>query len=111
MINALNGLASTILQRLQHHFSLQGQIDQQVVSSVSSTNGLIQQIYQLNSRSRPPMPMAITPRRLLDQRDTALTSLAQVIGITTTSNSDGSVNVSTADGINLGQQHLCPALL
>jgi len=101
VINSLNNLASTFSNVSGTISSLQGQIDQQVVNSVGSTNGLIQQIYQLNSQIKTASANGDNASALLDQRDTALTSLGQVIGITTTTNADGSVNVSTADGTNL----------
>jgi flagellar hook-associated protein 1 len=101
VINSLNNLASTFSNVSSTISSLQGQIDQQVVNSVGSTNSLIQQIYQLNSQIKTANANGDDSSALLDQRDTALTSLAQVIGIKTTTNSDGSVNVSTTDGVNL----------
>jgi flagellar hook-associated protein 1 FlgK len=101
VINALNGLASTFSDVSGTITSLQNQVDQQVVNSVSSTNSLIQQIYQLNSQIKTANASGDQASALLDQRDTALTNLAQVIGIKTTTNADGSVNVSTTDGVNL----------
>jgi flagellar hook-associated protein 1 FlgK len=101
VINALNDLASTFSNVYGTISSLQGQIDQQVVNSVAPTNALIQQIYQLNSQIKTANANGDNASALLDQRDTALNSLSKVIGITTTTNSDGSVNVSTADGTNL----------
>ena len=101
VMNALNGLASTFSSVSGTISSLQGQIDQQVVNSVGSTNTLIQQIYQLNAQIKTANASGDQASALLDQRDTALNNLAQVMGIKTTTNSDGSVNVSTTDGVNL----------
>jgi flagellar hook-associated protein 1 FlgK len=101
VMNALNGLASTFSNVSSTITSLQNQVDQQVVNSVGSTNTLIQQIYQLNSQIKTANASGDDASALLDQRDTALTNLAQVIGIKTTSNADGSVNVATTDGVNL----------
>jgi len=101
VMNALNGLASTFSNVSSTVTSLQNQVDQQVVNSVGSTNTLIQQIYQLNSQIKTANASGDQASALLDQRDTALTNLAQVMGIQTTTNSDGSVNVSTTDGVNL----------
>ncbi len=72
-----------------------------MVNSVGSTNTLIQQIYQLNSQIKTANASGDQASALLDQRDTALSNLSQVMGIKTTTNSDGSVNVSTTDGVNL----------
>jgi flagellar hook-associated protein 1 FlgK len=99
--NALNGLASTFSNVSGTITSLQNQVDQQVVNSVGSTNTLIQQIYQLNTQIKTANASGDDSSALLDQRDTALTSLAQVMGIKTTTNADGSVNVATTDGVNL----------
>ena len=101
VLNALNSLASTFSNVSGTITSLQNQVDQQVVNSVGSTNTLIQQIYQLNSQIKTANASGDQASALLDQRDTALTNLAQVMGIKTTTNADGSVNVSTTDGINL----------
>jgi len=101
VINALNDLASTFSNTFNTISSLQSQIDQQVVNSVGSTNQLIQQIYQLNSQIKTANANGDTSSALLDQRDTAVNQLAQVIGIQTTANADGSVNVATTDGVNL----------
>lgn len=101
VLNALNGLASSFSNVSSTITSLQNQIDQQVVNSVGSTNTLIQQIYQLNSQIKTANASGDQASALLDQRDTALTKLAQVMGIKTTTNADGSVSVSTTDGVNL----------
>jgi len=101
VLNALTGLASTFSNVSGTISSLQNQVDQQAVNSVGSTNTLIQQIYQLNTQIKTATATGDQASALLDQRDTALTNLAQVMGIQTTTNSDGSVNVSTTDGVNL----------
>jgi len=101
VLNALQGVSSDINNASGTISSLQSQIDGQVVSSVSSTNSLIQQIYQLNQQIKTANAAGDTSSALLDQRDTALTSLSAVMGIKVSQNSDGSVNVSTPDGLNL----------
>ena len=101
VMNALNGLASTFSNVSSTITSLQNQVDQQVVNSVGSTNTLIQQVYQLNAQIKTANASGDNASALLDQRDTALNSLSKVIGIKTTTNADGSVNVATTDGVNL----------
>src|SRR6185369_1547393 len=83
--------------------SLQGQVDQQAVNAISSTNGLLKQIFDLNSQIKNAMASGTSDQSsaLLDQRDVALTKLAQMVSIKTSTNADGSVNVSTGDGFNL----------
>ena len=102
MLNALQGLASDISNVSSTISSLQSQIDSQVVSSISSTNALIQQIYTLNQqiktadRDRRYLVGACSISAMM-----ALNSSSQTMGIRVSQQPDGSVNVSTTDGINL----------
>lgn len=101
VMNALNNLAADFSNVSGTISSLRGQIDQQVVNAVGPTNTLIKQIYDLNSQIRTATAAGDQSSGLLDQRDVALSNLAQVMDIKTTTNPDGSVSVSTADGVNL----------
>ncbi len=101
VMNALSSLASAFSGVSNTISALQGQIDQQAVNSIGGANTLIKQIYDLNTQIRNASATGDTASGLLDQRDVALNNLAQVIGIKTTVNVDGSVSVSTDDGINL----------
>ncbi len=80
---------------------MQNQIDNQAVNAVSSTNGLIKQIFDMNNQIRSAHASGDDASGLLDQRDVALSQLSQTLGIKTSLQPDGSINVSTADGINL----------
>ena len=101
VMNALNSLASDFSSVGGTISSMRDQIDQQVVNSISSTNTLIKQIFDLNSQIRNASAGGDQNSGLLDQRDTALNNLAQIMDIKTTPNADGSVSVATADGVNL----------
>ena len=101
VINALNGLASTFSTTFGTISSLQAQVDQQASNSIASTNTLLKQIYDLNTQIKNATISGNQPGALADQRDVALTNLAQVMGIKTSLNADGSLNVSTTDGVNL----------
>jgi len=101
VINALNDLSSTFNNVFGTISSLRSQIDQQTVSGITSTNSLLKQVFDLNTQIKNATVQSDQPSALLDQRDVALTNLANVIGIKTSANPDGSVNVSTEDGINL----------
>ena len=103
VLNALNSLASTFSNVSTTISSLQGQVDQQVVNSISSTNALLKQIFDLNAQIKNVTATGTKDQSsaLLDERDVALNKLAQVMSIKTSNNADGSVNVSTADGFNL----------
>jgi len=99
--DALSGLASTISNVSSTITQMQGQIDQQAVSSVSSTNTLIQQIYNLNTQISATTASGGNASGLQDQQQQALTSLSQAMGIKTITNANGTVTVSTTDGMNL----------
>jgi flagellar hook-associated protein 1 FlgK len=101
ILNSLSGVASDISNVSGTITSLQGQVDSQVVSSISSTNGLIKQIYDLNSQIKNATALGDSASALLDQRDVALNSLSQVMGIRVAQQPDGSLNVATTDGVNL----------
>src|SRR5262249_9770864 len=103
VMNALNTLASTFSSVSNTISSLQNQVDQQVVNGISSTNALLKQIFDLNTQIKNVTATGTKDQSsaLLDQRDVALNKLAQVMSIRTSANPDGSVNVSTADGVNL----------
>ncbi|HEX4271972.1 MAG TPA: flagellar hook-associated protein FlgK [Rhizomicrobium sp.] len=101
VVNALSGLASSISNVSGTISSMQNQIDSQAVNAISSTNSLIKQVFDLNTQIRASTASGGNPSALLDQRDVALGTLSQTLGIRTSQNSDGSLNVSTTDGINL----------
>src|SRR5262249_51213666 len=89
-----NNVSGTISQ-------LRSQVDGQVVSSIASTNNLIKQVYQLNQQIMSATAAGTSSDALEDQRDTALSSLSQVMGIKVSQNSNGTINVATNDGVNL----------
>lgn len=102
VMNALNSLAQTFSNVSNTITSLRSQVDQQAVNSISSTNTLIKQVYDLNNQIRAAAASGNgQPTALIDQRDVVLGDLAKVMGIKTSTNADSSVNVSTTDGVNL----------
>ncbi|MGZ5925083.1 MAG: flagellar hook-associated protein FlgK [Rhizomicrobium sp.] len=101
VLNSLQSLASDISNVSSTVSSLQSQVDGQVVNSISSTNALIKQIYTLNQQIKTATAIGDTSSALLDQRDNALSTLSQTMGIRVSQQSDGGLNVTTTDGINL----------
>lgn len=100
-LNSFQNLATSISSLSSQVSGLQSQVDQQVWGAVGSANTLIKQIYDLNSQIKTAQSSGDTASALLDQRDVALTSLSQVVGIRTVQQPDGSAGVMTEDGINL----------
>ncbi len=101
VLNALNNVASQISNVYNTITTLQTQVDKQVASAVPSTNALIQQIYQLNQQIKSATAQGGDSSALADQRDVALNTLSQTMGIRVNQQADGGVNVTTTDGINL----------
>lgn len=101
VMNALNNLAGNFSSVFSTISQMQGQTDQQVVGAISSTNILLKQVFELNQQIRNATVNGDTASGLLDQRDTALGTLSETLGIRTTQQPDGSVIVATADGVNL----------
>ena len=58
-------------------------MDQQVTSTVGSVNALLQQIYSLNQQIQTAQSHGNDSSGLLDQRDQAVKSLSQYIGVQT----------------------------
>lgn len=101
VMNALNGLASTFSGISDTISSLRKQIDQQASSAIGGANTLIKKIYDLNQQVRTASATGDAASGLLDQRDVALSQLAQVMDIRVVTGSDGSMSISTSDGMNL----------
>ncbi len=109
-LTAFQNLASSISTLSNGLSSVQGQVDQQVVSDVASANSLIQQIYTLNHQIQTAVASGDTSSGLLDQRDQIVQNLSTLIGVSTTQQADGQLLVSTADGVNLVGSTTCAQL-
>jgi flagellar hook-associated protein 1 FlgK len=81
--------------------NLRSSADQQVSSTVSQANTLIQQIAELNPQIQHAIITGDTGTGLLDQRDTLVQQLSQLVGVQTSIQSDGRMFVSTSDGVQL----------
>jgi len=101
VLNAFQDMASTISNLSSSITTLQNQTDQQVVASIGSVNTLIKQVYDLNQQINTANAQGDTSSGLLDQRDQAVQSLAQLVGVRTSTNPNGEITVMTQDGVNL----------
>lgn len=101
VVNAMNNLAATFSNVSNTISSMQTQVDQQVVNSIGSANTLLKQIYDLNTQIRTAGAAGSDTSGLADQRDVAVANLSKMMDVRTSENADGSVNVSTNDGMNL----------
>ena len=101
IVNAAQNFASTVSTLSTSIGALQNQVDQQVASSISPANNLMKQIYDLNNQIQTASAAGDTASALLDQRDTAINNLSQIMGIRTVQQPNGTVVVMTQDGVNL----------
>lgn len=87
-------------------------VNTQLVSAVGTINSYAQQIAQLNQRIVVAQSAGNQPANdLLDQRDQLIADLNQQIGVTTTTNSDGSLNVYIGTGQQLVVGNLASTLV
>ena len=101
IVNAMQDLASSISSISNSLSQLAVQTDNQISTSVSSANSLINQIYTLNEQIKLAYSAGAHDTAFLDQRDGAVNKLAELIDIRTVHNSDGTLMISTLDGVNL----------
>jgi flagellar hook-associated protein 1 FlgK len=100
-LGQFNSLANSISDLAGSVSGLRSSTDQQVSAVVSQANTLIKQISDLNPQIQHAIVSGDTASGLLDQRDSLVQQLSQVMGITTTTQSDGRMFVATTDGVQL----------
>ena len=101
IVSSMKSLASTISSMSGSLDDLGNQTDAQLGQSVQQASSLIKQVYDYNQLIKTSGAHGTTDTTYLDQRDTALNSLAQQMDIKVTPQDDGSVLVTTQDGLNL----------
>ncbi|MBV9993129.1 MAG: flagellar hook-associated protein FlgK [Alphaproteobacteria bacterium] len=100
-LSAFQSLATQYSSLSNQIAGLRAQADQQISGATGQINTLIKQIYDLNTQARQATIAGDTGAAVFDQRDQAVQSLAQLIGVRAQEQSDGSVAVTTDDGTSL----------
>ncbi len=77
---------------------LNSDVNTRITADVQQVNSISSQISSLNQQIAVSASSAQAPNALLDQRDQLVSNLSQLVGVTTTSNSDGSINVYVGNG-------------
>jgi flagellar hook-associated protein 1 FlgK len=99
---ALLGNASALAANLNSTSSqLQGlnsDVNTRITADVNQINSIGTQISTLNTQIAQGTGSGQAPNQLLDQRDQLVSNLSQLVGVTTTSNTDGSINVYLGNG-------------
>jgi flagellar hook-associated protein 1 FlgK len=73
-------------------------VNTRITADVQQVNSIGTQISSLNAQIAAGTGTGQTPNQLLDQRDQLVSNLSQLVGVTTTSNGDGSINVYVGNG-------------
>jgi flagellar hook-associated protein 1 FlgK len=101
VVGSMRSLANTVSSLSSSLSSLSSQIDNQLVTAVGTVNSLIKQIYDLNMQIKSATAQGQTDTSYLDQRDSAIRALSQQIDVRTTTQPDGTLQVTTQDGVGL----------
>lgn len=101
VVSALKSLATAISSMSSSLDDLANQADQQLATQIGEANTLIKQIYNYNQLITTAAVNGQTDTTYLDQRDAAIKSLAEKMDIRATAQSDGSIQITTQDGVNL----------
>jgi flagellar hook-associated protein 1 len=99
---ALLGDASALAANLNSTSSqlqeMNTDVNTRITADVNQINSISTQISTLNTQIAQSSGSGQAPNQLLDQRDELVSNLSQLAGVTTTSNSDGSINVYLGNG-------------
>jgi flagellar hook-associated protein 1 FlgK len=99
---ALLGDASALASNLNSTSSqlqeMNSDVNTRITADVNQINSISTQVSSLNTQIAQSSGSGQAPNQLLDQRDELVSNLSQLAGVTTTSNSDGSINVYLGNG-------------
>jgi flagellar hook-associated protein 1 len=98
LLGDANALAANLNSTSAQLQEMNTDVNTRITSDVSQINSLSTQIANLNAQITQSSGAGNAPNQLLDQRDQLVSSLSQLAGVTTTSNSDGSINVYVGNG-------------
>jgi flagellar hook-associated protein 1 len=98
-------LADQINAAGQQYDSMRTSVNQQISESVSQINSLTKQIATLNTQIQAASSSGQPPNQLLDQRDQAVATLSQQVGVSVVSNSSGySIFLGSGQPLVVGAQ-------
>jgi flagellar hook-associated protein 1 FlgK len=100
-LTAFQSLATQISSLSKSIDGLRTQADQQISGVVTQVNTLLKQIHDLNIQAQQATAAGDTGSGVFDQRDLAIQSLSQLIGIRTQEQADGGISIATTDGVSL----------
>jgi flagellar hook-associated protein 1 FlgK len=98
VLSSAQQMASSFNDAYSQLQTMQQSANQQIGQEISTVNTTTAQIAKLNDQIAVAVAGGGSPNQLLDQRDQAIQTLNQSIGVTTMKQSDGSVNVFLSNG-------------
>jgi flagellar hook-associated protein 1 len=98
LISSAQALAQNLNSTSSQLNGLNSDVNTRITADVQQINSISTQISNLNTQITEASGTGQSPNELLDQRDQLVSSLSQIVGVTTTSNSDGSINVYVGNG-------------
>lgn len=98
LLGDANALAQNLNSTSAQLSSLNADVNGRISSDVSQINSYSTEIAKLNRQIAASAGSGQQPNTLLDQRDQLVSSLSQLSGVSTTTNSDGSINVYVGSG-------------
>lgn len=104
-MSAAQTLASQITATGAQYDQLRQSVNQQLTTAVNQINGYTKQIADLNSQIASAAGQGQPPNQLLDQRDQAIASLSQAVGVSVVQGSNGySVFLSSGQPLVVSNQ-------
>jgi len=98
LLGDAQALASSFQSSSTQLNALNADVNTRITGDVTQINADAQSIAQLNQQIVAGSAGGQTPNTLLDQRDQLVSGLSQLVGVTTTANQDGSINVFIGNG-------------
>jgi flagellar hook-associated protein 1 len=101
VVTAAQNMAQQLNAASQGIQALRTSVQLDISSSVSAANTAMKQIANLNTQLQGLNPSDPGAATLEDQRDTAITNLSKLMGISVSTNSNNQVSVMTTSGVEL----------
>jgi flagellar hook-associated protein 1 len=101
VVTAAQNMAQQLNTTTEGIQALRTDVQQDIATSVASANTAMQQIASLNTQLQGMSPTDPGAATLEDQRDTAITQLSQLMGISVSTGSNNQVSILTTSGVQL----------
>jgi flagellar hook-associated protein 1 len=98
LLGDANALAANLNSTSSQLQGLNTDVNTRITADVNQINSIGTQISKLNTQIAQSTGSGQAPNQLLDQRDQLVSNLSQLVGVATTSNTDGSINVYLGNG-------------